>query len=167
LNDDSIARYKREHDDLRHKLGVEDEDDITYKSKAEDDDSSKHKPLIGNEDITYKGKSFDDGDDKASKHIASNYFDDSEAATLCESIMEIPKSPKWEETPFKKVLAIAICAYCTYRATVGFTIALVGLINHTTPGPAHPSYSSSSYASKSTSPIALCHGSSPYFTHLP
>jgi hypothetical protein len=165
LNDDSIARYKREHDDdLRHKLGVEDEDDITYRSKAEDDDSSKHKPLIGNEDITYKVKSFDDGDDKASKHIASNYFDDSEAATLRESIREILKSPKWEETPFKKVFAIAICAYC---ATVGFTIALVGLINHTTLGPAHLSYSSSSYASKSTSPIALCHGSSPYFTHLP
>jgi hypothetical protein len=135
LNDDSISSYEGEHHiDLRHKLGIDD-DDITFKGNAEDDDISKHKHNLDDGDITYKGKRFDD-DDGASKYTTTDPFGDSEAATLHESIREVPKSPKWQDTPLKKVIVIIICAYSTFRAITGFTIALAGLINYTTPPPA-------------------------------
>lgn len=135
LKEDSIASYEREHDlDIRFKLGLDEEVDIGCKRKVEDDGISKHKQDLNDGDIAYKGR--DDDEDVSSKHTATDPFGDSDTTTLHESILKVPKSPKWQDTPLRKVIMIIICAYLTFRAAIGLTLALAGLINNTTPPPA-------------------------------
>ena len=120
LNDDTIRSY--------------DEDEITYNGNVEYDSISKHKQDLDKDDIAYKGKN--DDDDMTSKYTATDPFGDPDGTTLRESITEITKSPKWQCTPLKKVIMIAICAYLTFRAIIGLTLAVIGLFNNTTPAPA-------------------------------